>query len=228
MKILALDSSTRIGSVALAEAEQLIAQTELDVDVTHTEKLLPAVEEILKKTGWELENIEGFAVAIGPGSFTGLRVGLATMKGFALSHNRPLVGISSLEALAMNGVMSDIPVAALLDAKRGEVYAAVYQFERGIIKEILFKEQAIKPEFLSHFLKKLGPSWLIGDGALAYREFFEKNLKGQTFFPPHSMMRLQSKWIAWLALPKLQKGEGKNWASLTPNYLRLSDAERTR
>ncbi|MDP2599536.1 MAG: tRNA (adenosine(37)-N6)-threonylcarbamoyltransferase complex dimerization subunit type 1 TsaB [Deltaproteobacteria bacterium] len=232
MKILAVDTSTRMGSVALADSEQLIAQTHLHLSVTHAEKLLPAIDEILKQTGWELSALGGLAIAIGPGSFTGLRVGLATLKGFALSHNLPLVGISTLEALAHNGALSDWPVAAILDAKRGEVYAAVYQFQKSdrvslsnCGPRVLFPEKAIQPNLLCNALKKMGPCWLIGDGALHYQKIFKESLEDLAFFPPEPLMHLQAKWIAWLALPRLQKGEGKNWASLVPNYLRLSDAE---
>ena len=243
MKILAVDTSTRMGSIALADSEQLVAQIQLNLETTHTEKLLPAMDAVLRQTSWDLSHLNGLAIAIGPGSFTGLRVGLATLKGFAAAHHLPLVGISTLEALAHNGALSDLPVAAILDAKRGEVYAGIYQFawskrhprengDPGIPASagmtnctILMKETAIAPILLCNTLKELGPCWLIGDGALHYQKIFQETLKENAFFPPEPLMRLQAKWIAWLALPRLQKGEGKNWASLAPNYLRLSDAE---
>ncbi|MBI4125482.1 MAG: tRNA (adenosine(37)-N6)-threonylcarbamoyltransferase complex dimerization subunit type 1 TsaB [Deltaproteobacteria bacterium] len=228
MKILAVDTSTKMGSVALTENESLIAQLQLNVEVTHTERLLPAVETLLNQTGLTLEKVDGLALAIGPGSFTGLRVGLATMKGFAQARGLPLVGVSSLLALACNGWMSERPVAACLDAHRGEVYAAVYSGDTTLNSKgtkCCVPEQAVKPELLCNTLKDIGPCWLIGDGAIRYRQLFKDKLGEAALFAPEPLMRLEAKWVAHLALPRLQKGEGRNWEDLSPNYLRLSDAE---
>ncbi|MDO8526704.1 MAG: tRNA (adenosine(37)-N6)-threonylcarbamoyltransferase complex dimerization subunit type 1 TsaB [Deltaproteobacteria bacterium] len=224
-KILALDTATRLGSIALTEGLQLCAETRFNTEVTHTERILPALESLLTRIGWDLSDLDGLALTIGPGSFTGLRIGLATFKGFAQVHALPLIGISSLKALAHNGSSSTLPVVSLMDAKRGEVYAAAYTFHEGILDKNIFQEQAIKPELLCKTLRELGSCWLLGDGALHYRELFERELGELALFPPESSMPLQAKWVAGLALPLLEKGEGKDWARLTPNYLRLSDAE---
>lgn len=215
MKILAVDTSTKMGSVALTEDEALIAQIQLNVEITHTERLLPATENLFRQTGLTLEEMGGLAVAIGPGSFTGLRIGLATMKGFAQAQNLPLVGVSSLMALACNALTSDKPVVACLDAHRGEVYVAVYKNMENIIKE-----QAMKPDLLCEPLKKIGPCWLVGDGALRYRQIFADQLGEQALFAPQTLMRLEAKWVAYLASPGLHRGEGSNYRGLTPNYLR--------
>lgn len=225
MNILAIDTSTKMGSIAITSDDQLLAQVQLNVEVTHTERLLPAIDALMQQIGWDLSQIHGLAVAIGPGSFTGLRVGLATVKGFATARHLPVVGISSLLALAHNGLLSHRPVVAILDAKRKEVYSAAYQFENGMLQNEILSEEVIQPGLLAAKLKKIGPCWLLGDGALVYQELFQKTLGENIYFPPSPMMRLQAKWIAWLAKPKLERGEGKNWETLTPNYLRLSDAE---
>ena len=225
MKLLAIDTATRIGSIALVAGDELVQENRFHAEVTHTEQLLPAIDAILKQVGWKLSQLNGLALAIGPGSFMGLRIGLATVKGFAQVHSLPIVGVSSLLALAHNGLLSEEPVVALLDAKRREVYAAVYEFQKGKLKKIRLKERAINPEILCKTLKKIGPCWLLGEGALVYRSLFEEALGKNAFFPPPSLMTLQARWIAWTAVPLLKKGEGKNWASLTPNYLRVSDAE---
>ena len=243
MKILAADTSTKIVSIAVLNNADTKINIHKSFQRSQGSALIPMIKKLLDRVHWKIKDIELFCAGVGPGSFTGLRVGLATLKGFAAAHHLPLVGISTLEALAHNGALSDLPVAAILDAKRGEVYAGIYQFawskrhprengDPGIPASagmtnctILMKETAIAPILLCNTLKELGPCWLIGDGALHYQKIFQEALKENAFFPPEPLMRLQAKWIAWLALPRLQKGEGKNWASLAPNYLRLSDAE---
>ena len=225
MKILAVDTSTKMGSVALTEDENLIAQIQLNVEVTHTERLLPAIENLFNQTGLKLEQMEGLALAIGPGSFTGLRVGLATMKGFAQALALPLVGVSSLLALACNGLMSDKPVAACLDAHRGEVYSTIVRWYDSTMVQKIIEEQVVKPEILCDRLKDIGTCWLIGDGAIHYRQLFKDKLGETALFAPEPLMRLEAKWVAWLAHPRLNKGEGRDWEALTPNYLRASDAE---
>ena len=201
MKILAIDTSTKRGSIALAEGDRCVSEKIFNAEVTHTENLLPAIDAIFKQAGWRLADLNGLGMTIGPGSFTGLRIGLATMKAFARVHHLPLVGVSSLLALATSECLSDLPVAAIMDAKRGEVYAAVYAFSKGDVSKILLKEQAIKPEALSNALKSIGDCRLPGED------------------------QLRASCVAKLAYTSLKKGEGKNWTSLTPNYLRLSDAE---
>lgn len=219
MKILAVDTTTQTGSVALLDGEKVVAETILDIQVTHAEKLLPGLDDLFKKEGWSFDQLQGLAVSLGPGSFTGLRIGLATMKAFAQSLNLPLVGVSSLEALAYNAHESQKPVAAILDAKRKEVYAGIYQFSHGHISKILLEEQAIAPDLLCNTLKKIGPSLLIGDGAAALKELFPGE------FGEKEKMQIRAGWVGRLALAKIKRGEGEDWRNLVPNYLRSSDAE---
>lgn len=234
MKILALDTSGRVGSVCLAEGEKIVAEISLDTEITHTERLLPAIDLLLKQAGWALADLGGLALTIGPGSFTGLRIGLATLKGFAQVYNLPIVGVSSLQVLAHNACDSDKPVAAVMDARRGEVYAAVYQFHKepdtccdvGPKASSLIGEQAMPPQKLSLLLKKFVPCLLLGDGAKAYENIFCEALGNGVRFGEAEAMRLHARWVASLALPRLKKGEGKNWHGMVPNYIRKSDAEK--
>ncbi len=202
MNILAIDTSSPVGSIALLQNETVVAEERLDIRVTHAEKLLPGIAALMEKAGWNFSNLHGLALSIGPGSFTGLRIGLATMKGFAQARDLPLVGVSSLEALAYNENRSKKPVAAFLDARRNEVYAAIYQFSDGQIEKVLLKEQAMKPELFSKTAKEIGAAVVSGE-----------------------TMPIQARWIGKLALPRLKRGEGKDWKNLVPNYLRRSDAE---
>ncbi len=202
MKILAVDTSTKIGSIALLDGANVISEMALNIEVTHSEKLLPAIEKIFAKVGWDFSELEGLAVAIGPGSFTGLRIGLATMKGFAQAQKLPLVGVSSLMALATSASTSDKPVVAVLKAGRGEVYASAVLFKDGILNKIILEEQAINPELLRKTLTSYEPCLTVG----------EEQIKARS--------------VGILGLEKLKRGEGKNWAGLVPNYLRKSDAEK--
>src|SRR3989304_2738806 len=127
MKILAIDTSTPSESIALLEDDQLIAELTTCIQKTHAQRLLPSIKTLLDNIGTKPEHTDGFALAIGPGSFTGLRIGLSTIKGLAWSLNKKVAGISTLEALAMNLPYSDKPVFPMLDARKKEVYAAVYK-----------------------------------------------------------------------------------------------------
>lgn len=226
MKILGLDTSGRAGSICLAEGEKIVVTMPLDTEVTHTERLLPAINILLKQAGWALADLNGLALAIGPGSFTGLRIGLATLKGFAQVYDLPIAGVSSLQALAHNACGAKKPVAALMDARRGQVYAGVYEFKNGNIHKILMDEQAVDPLPLAEALKKNAPCLLLGDGAKAYEKIFRETLGNGVRFGEAEAMHIQAGWIARLALPKLKKGEGKNWRGMVPNYIRKSDAEK--
>lgn len=221
-----MDTSGRLGSICLAAAEKIIAEMSLDTEVTHTERLLPAIDLLLKQVGWGLADLGGLALAIGPGSFTGLRIGLATLKGFAQVYDLPIVGVSSLEVLAHNACDSPLPVAALMDARRGQVYAAAYAFKNGAIQKILLDEEAADPLPLAHALKKFAPCLLLGDGAKLCEKIFREALGDGARFGGDEMMRLHARWVARLAWPRLKKGEGKNWQTMVPNYIRKSDAEK--
>lgn len=226
MKILAIDTSSRFGSVALAEGEETIAQHNLNIELTHAERLLPGIETILRQAGWAVDDLEGLALTIGPGSFTGLRIGLATMKGFAQAKGLPLVGVSTLDALSYNACCSERPVAAALDARRGEIFAKVVRFSGGKLAGTLFPEKALAPKDFCGALEEFGDCLLVGDGFQTYRPLFEEGLKARAHFSPLPLSRVEAKWVAWMALPRLRSGDGKEGLALKPNYLRKSDAEQ--
>lgn len=216
MKLLAVDTSTPFGSVAILDGDSVI-ERRLDLALSHTERLLPAIEELLIQAQLQLSDLDGLAVAVGPGSFTGLRIGLATMKAFAQGSGLPLAGISTLEALAYNGRESVEPVAAVVDAKRKEVFFALYQFVNGEMRETLLQEQVSKPSEAAALLKNFGTVRVVGDGVGAYPEIFGKEFPFEVDYEVHAGQ------IAKLALSRLpKKGEG---LELTLNYIRKSDAE---
>lgn len=227
MKVLALDTSCMMGSVALIEDDVVIAEQLLNVKVTHSERLIPSIESILKTAECKLEDVDGFAVTIGPGSFTGLRIGLAAAKGLAFSMNKPLLGISSLKALAYNLFGAARPIVSVLDARRGEYYIAVNKFEDGDLITIL-EDTVMPPEKLIDYISSLKEdSFLfVGDGIYGLKELIKEKLKSRAFIPPPSMIHPRASNVAWLGLCRLASGESDDLAALKPNYIRKSDAEK--
>lgn len=180
MKILAIDTSTLTGSVALLEDEKVLGEITLSVSVQHSERLMPAIQRLFEDTNVgarftrprgaltaPLHDIDLIAVAHGPGSFTGLRIGVAAAQGLSLALGKPAVGVSSLEGLAMNGFFFPGLIVPLLDARRGEVYAAIYQSKGGRL-EIVGAERAVPPQQFVEELKRYGesPLLLLGPGSV--------------------------------------------------------------
>lgn len=224
MHVLAIDTSTMFGSVALCNGDQLIAEEQLGVEVTHSERLLETIGHLLQISKWDRDAIEGIAVAIGPGSFTGLRIGLSTAKGLALGLDKPVAGVSSLLTLAYNGIFSEKIIVSVIDARRREVYAAAYKIEKEKPRCIL-KELVCDPVVLCKKLKSMkGDLLLVGDGAAAYENVFKKELKNRAAISAQELKFPHASHLARLALNTLKRG-GDDIAKLVPNYLRHSDAE---
>lgn len=226
MKILSIDTTTVRGSVALSEGERLVAQEQQGAPGTHSERLLASIDHLLALAGWQRNAIEAIAVAVGPGSFTGLRIGLATAKGMALAIGCPLAGVSSLAALALNGEGFAGTVVPLVDARRGELYAAAFVQRRGRAPALVLKECVRPPDALIARLKKIkGPLLLVGDGAQAYGPKLLRALGRRAAIPGGAMPFPQAINLARLALPRLKKGKGDDLSAIIPNYIRHSDAE---
>jgi tRNA threonylcarbamoyladenosine biosynthesis protein TsaB len=224
MKILAIDTSTLSGSVALCDGEVPVAEEQLGSGITHSESLMRAIEDLLGASGWQKNEIEGIAVAIGPGSFTGLRIGLATAKGMALALARPIAGASSLLTMAYNGLLSGKTVVPVIDARRGEVYGAAYRFEKGSPR-CLMEETVCDPALFCGRVKSLeGELFLTGDGAVTYEDVFKKELKGRAIIRAEEMKFPHAANLARITLDRLKRG-GDDIKTLVPNYLRHSDAE---
>ncbi len=225
MKILSIDTTAIAGSVALTEDEEAVAQEQQDSRGTHSEKLIAAVDRLLREAGWDRADVEAVAVAIGPGSFTGLRIGLAAAKGFALALGLPIAGASSLRSLAINGRGFEGIVAPLIDARRGEIYAAAFRVGTGSGMEEAMGECVLPPDALVERLAEMdGDLLLVGDGAVAYRERIARRLGGRARFAQGADLAPQAANLARLTLARLRSG-GDEIASLVPNYVRRSDAE---
>lgn len=223
MLILAFESSARAASVALVEDGRLLSQYSQCSGLTHSRTLLPMAEDMLKNAELTLDKIDLFAVAHGPGSFTGIRIGVSTVKGLAWAADKPCVGVSTLEAMAWHGLAAGGLVCPVMDARRSQVYNALFKVENG--KPVrLCEDRPIALSQLAEELRDLNaPAFLIGDGA----ELAEKYLREQglacTVAPEN--LRWQSAW--GVAIAAMDKTPG-NADALLPVYLRLSQAERER
>ena len=227
MKILALETSAIAASVAVCEDEALIAQSFQRTGLTHSATLMPMLEAMLKNSGMTLNEIDLIAVAAGPGSFTGLRIGVSAAKGLAWPLDKPSVGVSTLEAMAWQMVGMKGVVCAAMDARRQQVYNALFDLQDG--KPVrLTPDRAISLEELSSELAMIENNQiLVGDGALlCYNAFQSKGYPVQ-IAPAH--LQFQSAWgVARCALEQARTGQLTDAAGLIPNYHRLSQAERER
>ena len=227
MKILALESSAVACSVALCEDENLIAQAFQNNGLTHSRTLMPMCEDLLKNCGQTLDNIDLIAVAAGPGSFTGLRIGVSAAKGLAWPGGKPCAGVSTLEAMAWTVADLGEELCPAMDARRSQVYNARFAVKDGAPVR-LTEDRAISLTDLSSELKKDGKTQIIvGDGALlCYNHLQELGIPAR-LAPPH--LRHQTAWgVARAALEQAKRGELCDAGSLAPVYHRLSQAERER
>jgi tRNA threonylcarbamoyladenosine biosynthesis protein TsaB len=226
MKILAIDTSTRVGSIAVVQGSLLKAQQILNVSATHNQRLLPGIERILADAGWSLDDLDGFAVSLGPGSFTGLRIGLSIIKGLAWATSKPLAGIPTLDALAANVSFVPHKICPILDARKGEIYTAFYRQGDGGIPRRLTSYMAIKPEQLLALISET--TVLIGDGLLSYGDYLKRELGSRLVVPPPHLSVIYASSVAWLGWHRLRSGESDDVSTCTPLYVRPSEAELNR
>ena len=218
MRVLALEASSLAGGVALLDDERLVAEYLLDVSVTHSERLLAAVDRVLADARWTPRALGGLAVAIGPGSFTGLRIAVSTVKGLALALDLPIAAVPTLDAMAAALPWAALPVCPVLDARKGEVYGSLYRWDGGGMRRD-WEYLALPPVALAARLTE--PTLVVGDGAPAIDSPHARALP-----PPR---RLPSPaCVGALGLERLRRGETVAAAALAPLYLRPSEAELKR
>lgn len=228
MRVLALDSSGLVASVAIVEEEQTVAEYTVNYKKTHSQTLLPMLDEIVKMTDMDLQTIDAIAVAGGPGSFTGLRIGSATAKGLGLALNKPLIHIPTLEGMAYNLFGSASIICPIMDARRNQVYTGIYRFSDGEFK-ILEDQMAISVEELIQKLNEMGEEVVfLGDGVPVYAEQLKEGLKISFTFAPANMNRQRASSVGLLGIEYLKKGKTETAREHEPNYLRVSQAERER
>ena len=227
MLILAFETSAKAASVALMDENKLLGEHYQNTGLTHSQTLMVMAEDVLKQCGKTVSDVTAVAVAEGPGSFTGVRIGVAAAKGFAWGGEVPCYGISTLEAMAESLGIWQGYVCPCMDARRNQVYNALFYVNHGVLERVT-QDRAIALSDLSQELKKLdGPIFLVGDGAKLCCNTLSGSVPGLVL-PPEHRQHQRAVGVAILAAKKIAAGEYGDGNALTPNYLRLSQAERER
>ena len=230
MLILALDSTAQVGSVALCQDETLIAEYTINTGNTHSETLLPMVESVLKIAGYTVDDVELFVCTAGPGSFTGVRIGASTIKGMAFGKGKPCVGVSTLEALAINGIALDGILCPSMNARRQQVYNALFD-EDGTSLSRLCEDRALAITELGEELMQKYPDrpvYLMGDGAKLVYDALRDTIGARLILLPERLIHQSGYNTALAGLRLYREGVRTTDAELTPVYLRPSQAERMR
>lgn len=222
MKILALDTATQSCSAAVTDEGSLSAELTLVKRQTHSKHLMELIHSVLVIAGFGVADLDGLAVTIGPGSFTGLRIGISTIKGLAHALDKPAVGISSLEALAWQCTKTPYLICPLLDARKGEVYGATYHFDQDRLIQ-KSGERAMSPEAVSGDIDE--PCVFIGSGAQLYRQSIAAALGSLAHFVPEDQNIIRASSVAFLSMARFEANDADESASLVPHYIRKSDAE---
>lgn len=225
MKILAIDTSTLVMGVALLDEERVLGEVTTNLRKDHSVRLMPTVARLMEELGLSVSDLDLIAVASGPGSYTGVRIGVTTAKTMAWSRNLPLIGISSLAVLAMNGMRFNGKIAPLFDARRDRVYTGLFQGSRSGEMRAVKKERVIPLNEWLKELKEEGPVLFLGDDVGRFRERIGENLGENAFFgfPPENIPRASC--LARLALARWRREEKGEGPDFTPNYLQLAEAE---
>lgn len=228
MKILALDSSGLVASVAVAEDDNLCGEFTINYKKTHSQTLLPMLDEVVKMIDLDLNTIDAIAISGGPGSFTGLRIGSATAKGLGLALDKPLIHIPTVDALAYNLFGHRDVVCPLMDARRNQTYTGLYEFAQGGMN-ILQAQCAVGINEIIAQINTLGRAVaFLGDGVPVFETYIRENCKVPYSFAPAHMNKQRAASVAVLAETYLMEGKTETAAEHRPDYLRLSQAERER
>lgn len=225
MKVLGLDTSTLMTTCGVIDENILLGEYSLNQDMSHSEKLVPMVKDVLDNLQIKIEDIDVFGVSTGPGSFTGLRIGIATIKAFAHIFDKPIVGVSTLEALAFNLPYNDV-VVPMIDARRDRVYTGIYKWEGKDLISIM-EPTVMEIDTLLDLLDKNHENIVVnGDGSLLFKERILSKLKDKVRFATIGQNMCRASSICELALYKYKKGIVDDYFALAPDYLRESQAQR--
>lgn len=235
MKILAIDSSGLVAGIAVAEEDRLVAEYTVDYKKTHSQTLLPMLDEVKKMIELDLSTIDAIAVAAGPGSFTGLRIGSATAKGMAGALDKPIIEIPTIDGMAYNLFGFEGVICPIMDARRNQVYTGFYTFERNEEEESGFSFRIIREQFAADIrevteqLNELGKNVMfLGDGVPVFTQIIKENMRAPFGFAPANCNRQHASSVAVLAQKYYLEGKTVKASRHKPEYLRMSQAERER
>lgn len=230
MKILAIDSSSLTASVAIVEDELTIAEYTVNYKKTHSQTLLPMLDEIVRMTEQELGTVDAIAVAAGPGSFTGLRIGSATVKGLAQALNKPVVSVPTVDGLAGNLYGTDKLVCPVMDARRNQTYTGLYEFvkkEETYEMHCVEKQCAVDIKEIIEKINALGREVIfLGDGVPVFADIIRELVSVPYSFAPNTCNRQRAAVIGWIGMQLFSQGKYESAVEHAPEYLRLSQAER--
>lgn len=228
MKILGLDSSGMTASVAVVEEDLLVAEYSVNYKKTHSQTLVPMLNEIAKMTELDMESLDAIAIAKGPGSFTGLRIGSATAKGLGFALNKPIVEISTTEGLAYNMFGTDRLICPIMDARREQVYTGLYEFEKDTLKTIVPAAAEPVEDTINRINAMNRPVIFLGDGVKVFKNKLDELLRVPVVYAPAGKNLQSAASIAALGLIAFKEGKAIPASEHVPDYLRLSQAERER
>lgn len=228
MKILALDSSGLVASVAVVEDDNLLGEYTMNYKKTHSQTLLPMLDEVAKMMELDLKTIDVIAVSAGPGSFTGLRIGSATAKGLALALDKQIVSVPTVDAMAYNLWGCDSQICPLMDARRQQAYTGLYKFEDGKMNTIL-EQSVLSIEEIINKINDAGQKTVfLGDGVDVFKSYIEENISVPYDFVPANNNKQRAASVAVLGGILYSEGKAEAAEEHKPEYLRLSQAERER
>lgn len=226
MLIFGIDTCSMSSSAALINEEKMIAQFSINHKKTHSERIMPQIEAMLNAADISLDDVDAFAASCGPGSFTGIRIGVATAKALAQAKNKPCVAVSSIEALAESVITFDGIISPILDARRNQVYNALFESDGKNIKRIK-SDRALSLEALLNELSGVDKNIIFtGDGVLVFKEQILLSLRERAYFAPLPLVFNQAASVAALGLKKFKEGNFVTYDALVPEYVRLSQAEQ--
>lgn len=228
MKILAIDSSGLVASLAVWENNLLLAEYTVNYKKTHSQTLLPMLDEISRMIDLDLDTVDAIAVTKGPGSFTGLRIGSATAKGLGLALKKPVIPVATVDTLAYNLVYAPGYICPIMDARRSQVYTGIYSFEGQEMKTVMEQVPMAVAELAEKLNQLDGPVILLGDGVPVYEKMLSELLTVPYSFAPAHMNRQRAGSLAALAAVLYTNGEAVSAMEFQPDYLRVSQAERER
>ncbi len=222
MKILSVDTSSNVASVAITDDEKLICEITVNTKKTHSQMLMPMIDSALKQAELEISDIDLIVSANGPGSFTGLRIGVSAVKGIAHALDIPVVGVSILEAMAYNLPFCKYLISPIMDARRDQVYNAIYEWENEEILEVKAPRALSIEELTDELLKSGKKVVFLGDGVKVHREFIKEKMGDKALFAPVSALEQKASGLAAAAKNK----KAVSCYELSPTYLRKPQAER--
>lgn len=222
MKIFAVDTSSGVASAAVCDGDKLICEVTVNNKLTHSQTLMPIIKEVFERSGLAPNDIDVFAVSEGPGSFTGLRIGITTVKALAHAENKEVVGVNTLETMCYNLPFCPYIISPIMDARRGEVYNAFYRFENGELKEICPPRAIPLLKCLDELQNMSEKVVFLGDALPVYRQVIKEKLGDMAYFAPQNVNEQRASGV--LEAAKFKKPQ--KYYELVPKYLRKSQAER--